>query len=160
MKSILQIASLVVVLALAACDFASDEPSSSEGGTVDSISTVSSSAMPMSTTRAAARTTEQADSMAEQYEKMTSTSCSQDVDPVHCMYERRAYVEFFERSAMQTVDASYHDSLNQMFEMLYGQHNDFVSKGCPADPSAEDCSIPLMISDTSMSMLGAMFSVQ
>ena len=114
----------------------------------------------MSTTRAAVRATTQAASMAEQYEQMTSTSCSKDVDPVQCMYERRAYVEFFERSAMQTVDASYHDSLNQMFEMLYGQHNDFVSKGCPANPSAEGCSIPLMISDTSMSMLGTMFSVE
>jgi len=98
--------------------------------------------------------------MSEQFDQMTSTACADDVDPVTCMYERRAYVEFFERSAMQSLDPSYHDSLNQMFEILYNQHDDFVSKGCPANLDSDGCSLPLMISDTSMMTLGVMFSVE
>ena len=98
--------------------------------------------------------------MAEQFDQMTSTACADDADPVACMYERQAYVKFFERSAMQTLDPSYHDSLNQMFEILYTQHDDFVAKGCPAILDSEGCSVPLMISDTSMLTLGVMFSVE
>lgn len=98
--------------------------------------------------------------MAEQHERMTSTKCRDDVDPVQCMYDRQAYLEFFERSAAQSLDPSYDESLNGMFETLYGQHAEFVSKGCPTDPSAEGCSFAIMFSDIGMTALGVMFSVK
>jgi hypothetical protein len=161
MKTIRWIGALFGFLILTACSSSNDELEKTETTSTTSISAVApSSAKPVTTTRPAPRTTRQAKSFAEQFDQMTSTSCKEDVSPAECMYERLAYLDFFERSAMQTLDSSYHESVNNMVGMLRDQHYDFVSQGCLVDSSSQKCSIALMLSDTGMTTLGVMFSAR
>ncbi|WP_416063203.1 hypothetical protein [Rhodococcus indonesiensis] len=151
----------VAVAVLGACGASTGgDPAPDRAAALSKSTTVSTSASRATTAPPAPRTTRQAASMAEQFEQMTSTSCREDVDPVACMYVRRAYIEFFERSAMRSVDASYHESLSEMLQHVYTQHDEFVTKGCPASPNTDECKIPLMISDMVMVTLGALFSVE
>lgn len=160
MKLIQCTGSLIAVFAISACSSSSNDLNPFETTSVETTSAVASSSVTPTTARSAPRTTRQAGSFAEQFDQMTETSCKDDVSPAECMYERRAYLDFFERSAMQTLPSSYHENVNSMVEMLNGQHDEFVSKGCLSDPSSEDCAIPLMLSDTGMMALGVMFSAQ
>jgi hypothetical protein len=161
MKTIRLIGALVGFSVLAACSSSNDDLENPETTSTTNISTVApSSAKPMITTRSAPRTTRQAASFAEQFDQMTSASCKEDVSPAECMYERLAYLDFFERSAMQTLDSSYHESVTGMVGTLRDQHHTFVSQGCLVDSSSQECSVALMLSDVGMTALGVMFSAR